>query len=311
MLGRLTSAAVTAAATGLAIGACGTGDRGRVIVRVAGSAITSTELSRSMSALAADHAVPDPPRYAACIARREGIVGHTPRGVLEQECREEYHELRHRALDQLIVERWLLGEAAARGLKAATAARAASAIQRMLIERAVGIAGAQVAAYYRTHRRDFLLPEHRYFDIHHFPTLAAARAAKRVIEAGGKWAHKALPEEIERPSRVEYAPERILTRKAIFAAKLHVLTGPIPVYPYHSMFEVTRIVPIRYKPLAQVRGAIAQELSANQRRGALAQFIAAWRSRWIARTDCTPGYIVQKCRQYAGPRVHEDPVSLS
>jgi hypothetical protein len=281
-----------------------------VIVRVAGSAITSVELSRSMLALAADRVVPDPPHYAACVARREGIVGQTPRGVLEQECREEYRALRQRALDRLIADRWLLGEAAARGLKAGTAAHAASAIQQMLIERAPGITSAQVAAYYRRHREDFLLPEHRYFDIHHFPSLAAARAAKREVEAGGKWAHKALREEIERPSGVEYAPEQILARKAIFAARLHVLSGPIPVYPYHSVFEVTRIVPARYKPLAQVGGAIAQELTAEQRRGALARFVAAWRSRWVARTDCTPGYIVQKCRQYAGPRVHEDPVSL-
>jgi hypothetical protein len=193
----------------------------------------------------------------------------------------------------------------------ATSATSASAkIHQMLARRVTAIAGPQVLAYYQTHRQQFLIPEERYFDIHHFPTTSAARNAKTEVEAGGRWPTPALRESLERPRRVKDDQIASSVKDAIHAAKLHVLTGPIVVHPYHSLFEITRIVPLSYKPLAAVRGAIERKLTADQQQRILARFVQEWRSRWIVRTDCHPGYVVQKCRQYAGPRVAEDPLSL-
>jgi len=308
MSGRHISAVAAALATLAGIVGCGSSER--VVARVGQHTITSADLSGAISALAPEHVAPEPPRYAACVSRRESFAVQSVHAVLRQECRSEYEQLKQRALGQLIAGQWLLGEARDRGLNATNAASASAKIRQMLARRVSAITDSQVSAYYQTHRQQFLIPEERYFDIHHFSTAAAARKAKAAVEAGGGWAKPGLHESLERPRRVKDDQIVSSVKNAIYAAKLHVLTGPIAVHPYHSLFEITRIVPLRYKPLAAVRGAIERKLTADRQRQILARFVQAWRSKWVARTDCQPGYVVQKCRQYAGRRVAEDPLSL-
>lgn len=42
-------------------------------------------------------------------------------------------------------------------------------------------------------------------------------------------------------------------------------------------------------------------LSASQRGQVYAKWVAGFPSRWAARTNCRPGYVVSNCRQYKGP----------
>ncbi|MGO9761166.1 MAG: peptidylprolyl isomerase [Solirubrobacteraceae bacterium] len=326
----------------VAIAACG-GGQSRVVARVGDTAITEATLDQWVVALAPGHVAPDPPDYAACVEYKRSLSPLPAEAGLEAglkaECRQEYQALRTRALDFLITSEWELHEAAAQGLsvsrreverrlqqreygpfQAGTAiaelrfAVEAELASTALSQLAIGIAHApttaQVAAYYRAHRRSFLIPERRYIEIDNLLSEAAAVRAKREVESGRSFARMVLHEVIERPGPIESETEDEAARKAIFAAKPNVLTGPVPVRGEHSLFEVKRVVPARYRPLARVKGSIATQLTRERRQRALARFIVAWRSRWLARTACSPGYVVQKCRQYHGARAPEDPLTF-
>jgi hypothetical protein len=68
----------------------------------------------------------------------------------------------------------------------------------------------------------------------------------------------------------------------------------------HSLFEVTRIFPVHYQPLAEVSASIASRLEQQRQHVALASFATAWRAKWTARTSCAAGYVAPTCRQYRG-----------
>lgn len=319
------------------LSACGAGARDPVVVRVGTTAITKRSLTHWMSVLSPEHLVPDPPSYTACIAYEKTLVSQGT-GVLREECSRQYQTLEARALDYLISSQWLISEAGNLGLRASdpeverlrekhpynsvtaggssadirfgiTAELASAAIRHKLIERKP--ASAQLVAYYRAHMRQFLVPERRYFDIDNLQSDAAARKVKREVEFGKSFSKLALHESVEQPTSTKYSHEEDEARRAIFTAKPGVLTGPILVYGDHSLFVVRRIVAATHRRFAQVRRSIEKQLAGERERKALARFIRAWRRRWIARTDCLPGYVVLKCRQYKGARATEDPFTLS
>ncbi len=116
-------------------------------------------------------------------------------------------------------------------------------------------------------------------------------------------------ESLDRTNIAHVVPVHRVVTKAIFAAKAHVPTGPEPVNGY-SVFEVTRIVAREVQPLSHVRDQIRGQLLQFARTKALDAFIATWRRKWVARTDCAPGYVVQQCAQYRGARAPESNVSF-
>jgi hypothetical protein len=162
---------------------------------------------------------------------------------------------------------------------------------------------AEIAAYYRAHRRTYRVSERRYFDIDNLKTGPAALKVKREVEAGKSLAPIALREALTRATAFRQ-PGKVAIERAIFAAKPGELIGPIVIEPFkvHSIFIIRRIVPFRYKTLAEVRSQIKAHLSRSKQPRALAQFNAAWRKKWTAATDCHPRFIVQECRQYRGPQ---------
>jgi hypothetical protein len=46
----------------------------------------------------------------------------------------------------------------------------------------------------------------------------------------------------------------------------------------------------------------ARGLTAAQQQQALAKFTSEFTQKWSARTSCQPGYVVQECKQYNGPK---------
>jgi hypothetical protein len=91
-----------------------------------------------------------------------------------------------------------------------------------------------------------------------------------------------------------------------------MIEGPVRVGRNYFVFELKEVRPLIQSPLAQVASSIRQELEAEARQRALAAFIASWRRKWIARTDCQPGFVVQKCRQYIASKTSapENPVAF-
>jgi hypothetical protein len=305
-----------------------------VAVRVGEATITSEAVAHWMSVLAPEHFVPDPPKYTRCVTRERTLSPPSAWAGLEQECRQEYHTLERRALALLISSTWLTSTTAQDGLQissreletrvregpesaaeggdagdarlVAVAELAEAKIRRRLARSEHAVSDAEIADYYQAHRRQFLVPEKRYFDIENLKSQASALRIKREVESGRSRSFLSgiLHEMIEQPSS-KYGSEETSVRRAILHAKMHVLTGPLLVGGEHSLFEVTRFLVARYQPLARVHGAIERQLTAEQRRLTLSRFIVAWRKYWTAKTDCYPGYLVQQCRRYAGPRTQE------
>jgi len=308
-LGRLVSVCGAALVAAVGLAACGGGVFNAVVARVGHTAIMKTTLDRSMAAMAPEHLVPDPPGYKACVAHQEAFAPTGLRAEIREECMRQYQALKLRALDHLIASDWVIAEAREQGLGVASEELASAKLRQRALEGQRNVSPAQVAAYYRSHKQRFLIPERWYFDIDELRSEAAAMKVRREVEAGKSFAGMAIHESIERPSRVQYGHEESVARAVIFAAKRNVLTGPVKLFGY-SVFEVRRIVAASYLPLAKVQGAIETQLASEQQRRVLAPLVAAWRAKWIARTYCYPGYVVQKCTQYQGAEAPEDPLAF-
>ncbi|HEV3046007.1 MAG TPA: hypothetical protein VGY13_01480 [Solirubrobacteraceae bacterium] len=124
-------AAALAGAAGLCVGGCG-GIPGDAVARVNGSSITAATLrhwmliaaSSTTGAAAASTALPQPPRYRACIA---GLAAREPKPAkgqkpptdaqLKAQCAQQYTALKDEALSYLISAEWLLQESAALGVR--------------------------------------------------------------------------------------------------------------------------------------------------------------------------------------------------
>jgi hypothetical protein len=322
------------------LAACGGGARDSVIVRVGEGTITKAALARWIAAMAPEHVAPDPPRYRACIVHQEAISPQSVKAELGEECQRQYQALRQQALDFLISSQWLIGEAADSGLRVSDhevqarleegnasfphpAAQAdarfgieaelsAAKIRQALIRGEPKVTRAQIAKYYTQNIRRFERQEQRSFDIvERLHSKAAARVVMRKIMLGTSLSKIAVHEELERANIADTAPGNRAIRRAIFVAKPGVLVGPMLLNNLYAVFAVTRIVPRVVQPLTRVQGSIETRLAEEQQRRTLAKFIKTWRSRWTARTDCHPGYVVQKCRQYTGPKAPEDPLALN
>jgi foldase protein PrsA len=306
---------------------CGGGDvSDRIVVRVGNAQITSAAVSHWMSVVAGG-------RLLATLATGR------------------YRELKQRSLQFLISSEWLIGEAASRGLVISArevhrrlAEQAASfpggEVERSAFDKATGestadldlqarvelasskltsamaAAGArpvthrEVVDYYNRERQRFVTPELREVRITNRKTKAGVERLMRAVESGSDFAARS---ERLRISLLDGAPARRRTplERAIRAARRGVLTGPVHQRVDYFVFKLTRIVPASSRALSEVVRSIERHLREVKRRRALAESVSLWRAKWRARTDCRPGYIVQKCKQYNGPRVREDPQSPS
>lgn len=300
--------------------------------------------------MAPQHVVPRPPRYATCVAHQRSLAPRSSEAQLKRECRGQYDALRQQALGFLISEKWLTEEAAREGLRVSEreikqqldrkrrsfssdgqfkeslqaidytvpdlerevrAELAAHKIRQRLIDNEPKLMRAQIASYYKRHIRHYFIPTRRYFNIvENLKSEAAARKLSREFAQGkASIVDSSLHESLAKGARGSPTEHRIIY-KAIFAAKPRALTQPILINHRYFLVEVTRITPARLKPLSEVQDAIKRKLTSEHQHRALAAFIKAWRARWRARTDCSPGYVIQRCRQYNGPRTPEEPLSL-
>jgi hypothetical protein len=189
---------------------------------------------------------------------------------------------------------------------------ASARMQHALTSGEPGVSAAQIAAYYRQNIQRFTIHERRDVELVEVKTEAAAKNAKREIEAGKSIADMSpYRETIERYSGVG-GPAAPRIEAAIFSAKPNVLTGPLKLHYVYSVFVFRRAMPPVRKPLAEVEASIRAQLLAEQRQRTIAQFADALASRWTPQTDCQPGFVVRQCRQYKGPQpsTPEDPFSI-
>jgi hypothetical protein len=185
---------------------------------------------------------------------------------------------------------------------------------------------ALLARYYAQHQQSFALPERRDIHIVRTSSKVAAQQALSQIRAGRSFA-SILPE--VSPSQpigskngliLGLTPSSFSQKNlidAIFKAPVHVPSGPVAAIEHtislgYYVFEVIRVHPPREQTLAEVEGALRQELPEQLHDQSLSAFVKAFKAKWTARTSCQPGYVFVDCRQFgAQGRVEAtDPYTL-
>jgi PPIC-type PPIASE domain/SurA N-terminal domain len=182
---------------------------------------------------------------------------------------------------------------------------------RQLVARiTVDVTRAQVATYYRRHRQTFVLPERREATYTGRRTEAAAEKARKEAEAGKVLASAAQQRVHEVLYGASGPPDRRdALERGIFASNPDgAVSGPFKDGGTYYVFEVTKVIPSVSLTLLQAEGEIRRRLVGKAEQQARAQLIRTWRAEWRARTDCSPGYVAQKCRQFGGQAAPEDPL---
>lgn len=260
--------------------------------------------------------------------------------------------LRKEVLELLISSRWLIGEAARRGISIsrhevrqqigrveqvefaggtselsgflkstgetvadlelrAEDELASAKLRRLAIASVPSVTEAQVAAYYSQHKQSFIVDGRREARFINRKSRAAAEKVKQEVEAGKSLTPPGRRRvgEIFEGAHVPPSPGNEY-EEAIDASPPHKVAGPYPIGNDFWLYEVVRVIPAHQKTLSEVASAIGRRLTGARRRAALMGFVDAWRTQWTAKTDCKPGYVVSRCRQYAGPAARDDPFGI-
>jgi foldase protein PrsA len=305
---------------------CGGGGAIEYAATVGDSRISVAEVDRWMLLLSPEHFVPDPPSYGKCVAHQLALEPESAssRADLKRECRQQYDQLRGRALSFLITSRWLVEEAASEGVRptsgevdrsirsggapqfegasaaeirlAAEAALSATRIRAHLNARKV--TETAIADYYRIHRARYFRPEQREtYIVEHVPTAAeAARFRSEVASGKRDIARLGLHEMVTEKHPAETVPGKRALARAIFTTRPGVLTSIFKFDRQYTFLEVRHVKKPFYEPLSEVSGSIHALLSSREQ----AAFTVLWRREWKARTDCLAGYMAPQCRQAPG-----------
>jgi hypothetical protein len=315
--------AATAALVG-GLAGCWRAPAGVIVARVG---------ERAISKAAVDH-------WTSVIARKgsfDGVRGE-PRGTA-----------RERALAFLISSDWLIGEAAAQGspvseravneelagdhyesaelqrtLRQSTqtiadvklevsAELALDAIRQRLAERTLQTPPREreVVDFYRRHRSLFHTPAARVTDLlEEQPSASAAAALGRRLGAGSRFAKAAFRERITRTAMFLSTPEKRRALSVIFATRPGVVGRPVLINDSWVVFVVRTVTPPRPESLAEAHADVLRDVENLRRRETAAKFDRGYRARWLAKTRCRTGFVVQGCPQSARPLGRfEDPFS--
>ncbi len=311
-----TVAALATLATGLA--ACGDSATDSAAVKVGAISIAKSTV---------DH-------WASVMAAEQPSSKQTPR---------------QRALDFLISSQWAIGQAAAQGLRASDsevrqrlrerisafangeaefqelleatgetvadvtleieAELARSKLHRALITGEPKPTSAEIASYFQRHKGGFVVAERRKAEVLHTEDRAVAGRIFKEVEAGRTLASEPRAESLVYVRGLGGAVDKTKIAKAILAATAATPTGAVHIGRIYFIFEVTRVMPPVQMTFAEVKGSIERQLTDEQSSRTIAYFLAAWRKKWTARTDCAPGFIVAGCRQLPASKAApaEDP----
>jgi foldase protein PrsA len=165
------------------------------------------------------------------------------------------------------------------------------------------VTDAEVHAYYAAHLDRFRIPERRDARIVLTRHAWQARQALGLLRAGVPWKRVARAFSLDRATRdgggrlIGMTPDgsgRTLGR-AVFAARRHVLSGPLRTPRGFYVFEVSRIRPGRQLPEAEESRAIGDLLRAQREELALHDFVQDFQQRWKAITLCRSGFVTEDC----------------
>jgi hypothetical protein len=251
------------------------------------------------------------------------------------------HGLRAQALSYLIGTEWVRGEVARRGLapsrrevergiaeSGAAVPDQSSAqdgeseadlrflVEGELAEQALGnllkrlaprVSEAEVRAFYVSHIKRYRVRERRVVDlVEGLPSKAAGIRLRLRAAPTASFGRPAFHETVERPLAFNRGSDKGELNRAIFSASPGVVSDPMALNDHYTLFVVRRVIPKAQLPLGRVRASITRLLAAEHSDRAVHAFLAGYRERWRALTNCRAGYVVQKCRQYRGASAPEE-----
>lgn len=188
-------------------------------------------------------------------------------------------------------------------------AEAAAAMLRETVSRRVHpVTQADVVSYYRRNRSRYRVPDVRSTDLIEalHGTRAEAIALGRRIGSGAHFAKMALHERVARETpREESSRGNGNLVRTIFAAAPGAVAAPTRFNNAWVLVVVRKVIPHHIDPLATVRQGIVARVAGERRRLTLFRFVEAYRRKWQSKTDCSPGFVVQKCSQYRGQPAQE------
>lgn len=190
---------------------------------------------------------------------------------------------------------------------------AAAALRELVNLREPGVtSGKEVIDYYNRHLASFSIPEKRLVDlIENVPSRAAAIALGRRLGSGARFSQRALQESVAResPAKARREGNGELVR-GIFAAIQGTVAPPARFGGGWVLIVARGRVPGRTRSLKEVEVEIERHLLAERLHTLFAEFIDGYTVKWTTRTDCRPGFVVQKCSQYHGrPTSEGNPLS--
>jgi foldase protein PrsA len=184
-----------------------------------------------------------------------------------------------------------------------------SKIQQKISTTKANITQKEVEKYYNENKAHLGTPERRDLDIILTKTEAQAKKAKQEIESGKSFASVAKRVSIDPTSKasggllkgVVKGQEEQALSAAAFSAKVKVLGGPVKTPFGFYVYEVLTITPGSQKTLAQSQAQIKQQLTTTKQQTSLSQFVKEFKKRWISRTECRAGFVIQDCKEYKAP----------
>jgi foldase protein PrsA len=227
---RLLASIPVALTTAVAIAACGGGGSGNSVATVDGTPITQTAFTHYVTIAAKSDggaAVPDAPKFTACIAAKKKTSAKSTPAQLKAMCQKSYSQYRQSALSQLISAQWVKAEAASRHLTVTPAAvkttfqqqktqaypkaadyqtflkqsgqtqadlmddvkvsLLASKISAQVVKGKDTVTSADIAAYYAKNKSQYAKPETRNLRVVINKSKTKAAAAAVALKHGGSW----------------------------------------------------------------------------------------------------------------------------
>jgi len=89
-------------------------------------------------------------------------------------------------------------------------------------------------------------------------------------------------------------------KEAIFGSATGELKGPVKFETNWILVEVVKLNPAKSKSLAEVKAQIEETLKGEKQQAYLGEFASDFQTRWVSRTYCASGYVIEKCANFKG-----------
>jgi foldase protein PrsA len=179
----------------------------------------------------------------------------------------------------------------------------------LLAKSGSSVTPAAIQAYYQSHLSQFGTPETRNIRIILTKTNAQAQQALAALRGGASWQATAKKYSTDQNTKnnggllsgVTKGQEDAALDQAAFSAPAQKLSGPVQGQFGFYVFEVTGIKKATQQTLAQATASIRQTLTTQGQTSAQTKVDAAARKKYLSRTQCRSGYVMNDCKGYKAP----------